>query len=201
MKILLIDNRDSFTFNLADSCARLGAYVKVVRNNICAAAALDRAQREGMMLVLSPGPGHPRDAGCCMELIGLAKGRVPLIGVCLGHQAMVLEAGGIVERAPEIVHGKTSMMRHDRTGPFSGLPSPIAIGRYHSLCTPNPPANFTVHGEIGGMAMAISDEKALQIGLQFHPESILTPMGDPLLANILAWAQTRRAGTAMDLAQ
>jgi len=188
VKILLIDNRDSFTFNLADSCARLGAYVKVVRNSITAPAALDRARREGMMIMLSPGPGHPRDAGCCMELIALAKGRVPLIGVCLGHQAMVLEAGGTVERAAAIVHGKTSLMRHDGQGPFAGLQSPLAIGRYHSLCTPNPPANFTVHGAIDGMAMAISDEKALQVGLQFHPESILTPMGDPLLANILSWA-------------
>ena len=188
MKILLIDNRDSFTFNLADSCARLGAYVKVVRNSITAPAALDRARREGMMIMLSPGPGHPRDAGCCMELITLAKGNVPLIGVCLGHQAMVLEAGGTVERAAAIVHGKTSLMRHDGQGPFVGLPNPLAIGRYHSLCTPNPPANFTVHGAIDGMAMAISDVAALQVGLQFHPESILTPMGDPLLANILKWA-------------
>lgn len=188
MKVLLIDNRDSFTFNLADSCARLGAYVKVVRNSITAPAALDRARREGMMIMVSPGPGHPRDAGCCMELIALAKGRAPLIGVCLGHQAMVLEAGGTVERAAAIVHGKTSLMRHDGQGPFAGLPNPLAIGRYHSLCTPNPPANFTVHGAIDGMAMAISDESALQVGLQFHPESILTPMGDPLLANILKWA-------------
>lgn len=198
MKILLIDNRDSFTFNLADSCARLGAYVKVVRNSISAEAALARAEREGMMIVLSPGPGHPRDAGCCMELIALAKGRVPLIGICLGHQAMVLEAGGEVVRAPEIVHGKTSMMRHDATGPFEGLPNPLAIGRYHSLCTPTPPANFTVHGEIGGMAMAISDGGAKQVGLQFHPESILTPMGDRLLANILAWADERRDAPAME---
>ncbi len=198
MKILLIDNRDSFTFNLADSCARLGAYVKVVRNSISADAALARAEREGMMIVLSPGPGHPRDAGCCMELIALAKGRVPLIGICLGHQAMVLESGGEVVRAPEIVHGKTSMMRHDASGPFAGLPNPLAIGRYHSLCTPNPPANFTVHGEIGGMAMAISDGAAKQVGLQFHPESILTPMGDRLLANILAWAEERRDAPAME---
>jgi len=191
MKILLIDNRDSFTFNLADSCARLGAYVKVVRNSISAEAALARAKREGMMILLSPGPGHPQDAGCCMALIALAKGRMPLIGICLGHQAMVLEAGGEVTRAPEIVHGKTSLMRHDSSGPFAGLPNPLAIGRYHSLCTPNPPANFTVHGEVGGMAMAISDSDAKQVGLQFHPESILTPMGDPLLTNILRWASQR----------
>jgi len=191
MKILLIDNRDSFTFNLADSCARLGAYVKVVRNSISAEAALARAEREGMMIILSPGPGHPNDAGCCMALIALAKGRIPLIGICLGHQAILLEAGGTVVRAPEIVHGKTSMMSHDESGPFAGLPNPLAIGRYHSLCTPTPPSNFTVHGQIDGMAMAVSDSAAKQVGLQFHPESILTPMGDPLLANILRWASER----------
>ena len=193
MKILLIDNRDSFTFNLADACARLGAYVKVVRNNIPAGAVLARATREGMTLLLSPGPGHPRDAGCCMELIALAKGRVPLIGVCLGHQAMVLEAGGTVDRAPTIVHGKTSPLDHDGSGPFAGLPSPLAVGRYHSLCTPNPPANFTVHGSIDGMAMAISDAAAMQVGLQFHPESILTPLGDRLLGNILSWTEALRS--------
>ena len=194
MNILLIDNRDSFTFNLADACARLGAYVKVVRNTIAAEAALERAEREGMNLLLSPGPGHPRDAGCTMALIALAKGRIPVIGVCLGHQAMVLEAGGAVERAPAIVHGKTSRIEHDGTGPFEGLASPMAVGRYHSLCTPNPPANFTVHAAIDGMAMAISDARAKQVGVQFHPESILTPMGDQLLGGILRWTEALRSG-------
>lgn len=193
MNILLIDNRDSFTFNLADACARLGAYVKVVRNSISAEAAIERAERDECVLLLSPGPGHPRDAGCCMELIALAKGRIPLIGVCLGHQAMVLEAGGTVERAPAIVHGKTSVITHDGTGPFAGVPSPLAVGRYHSLCTPNPPANFTVHCAIDDMAMGISDVAAKQVGLQFHPESILTPQGDRLLAQMLVWTQEQRA--------
>ena len=194
MNILLIDNRDSFTFNLADACARLGAEVKVVRNNITADAALARAEREERVILLSPGPGHPRDAGCCMELIALAKTRVPLIGVCLGHQAMVLEAGGGVERAPEIVHGKASRMDHDGSGPFAGVASPMAVGRYHSLCTPRPPANFTVHAAIDGMAMAISDPQAKQVGVQFHPESILTPMGDQLLGAILRWTEALRSG-------
>ena len=194
MNILLIDNRDSFTFNLADACARLGAQVKVVRNNIAADAALARAEREARVILLSPGPGHPRDAGCCMELIALAKTRVPLIGVCLGHQAMVLEAGGSVERSPDIVHGKASRMDHDGGGPFAGVASPMAVGRYHSLCTPNPPANFTVHAAIDDMAMAISDARATQVGVQVHPESILTPMGDQLLGGILRWTEALRSG-------
>ena len=195
MKILLIDNRDSFTFNLADACARLGAYVKVVRNSISVEAAIQRAEREDFVFLLSPGPGHPREAGCCLDLITAAKGKIPLIGICLGHQAIVLEAGGTVERAPEIVHGKTSALTHDGSGPFEGVPNPLAIGRYHSLCTPSPPANFTVHGAIDGMAMAISDSAAKQVGLQFHPESILTPQGDRLLAGLLAWTAARRERT------
>jgi anthranilate synthase/aminodeoxychorismate synthase-like glutamine amidotransferase len=120
-----------------------------------------------------------------MELISLAKGKVPLLGVCLGHQAMVLEAGGEVVRAPEPVHGKASLLEHDCTGPFAGVPNPIKIGRYHSLCTPNPPARFRVHAAIDGMAMAISDDGARQVGVQFHPESVLTPIGQRILANVL----------------
>ena len=196
MNILLIDNRDSFTFNLADACARLGAHVKVVRNNIAAQSAMERAEREDFVFLLSPGPGHPRDAGCCLELIAAAKGKIPLIGVCLGHQAIVLEAGGTVERAPTIVHGKTSVLPHDGSGPFDAVPNPLAVGRYHSLCTPSPPANFTVHARIGEMAMAISDSAAKQVWLQFHPESILTPQGDRLLAQLLAWTDARRERTS-----
>jgi anthranilate synthase/aminodeoxychorismate synthase-like glutamine amidotransferase len=164
---------------------RLGAKVRVVRNSIAAADALAMAEESGSHLVLSPGPGRPEEAGCCMELLGLAKGRVPLLGVCLGHQAMVLEAGGDVCRAPAPVHGKTSLLVHDGRGPFEGIDGPVQIGRYHSLCTRNVPERFTVHAETEGMAMAISDAVALQTGLQFHPESILTPTGNRILANIL----------------
>lgn len=98
---------------------------------------------------------------------------------------MVLEAGGTVVRAPEAVHGKSSLLEHDGTGLFLGVPNPARIGRYHSLCTPNPPERFKVHATIDGMAMAISDEQAMQVGVQFHPESLLTPMGQKILANVL----------------
>jgi len=169
------------------------------------------------VIVLSPGPGKPEDAGCCMELIALAKGRVPVLGICLGHQAIVKEAGGSVCRAPEPVHGKTSLLEHDGRGAFEGLPNPVRVGRYHSLCTrqlpnrfiihahiafeglPNPvrvgryhslctrqlPNRFIIHAHIGGMAMGISDPDAMQTGIQFHPESILTTHGDRMLANVL----------------
>ncbi|HEX8668593.1 MAG TPA: gamma-glutamyl-gamma-aminobutyrate hydrolase family protein [Allosphingosinicella sp.] len=186
--VLLIDNLDSFTFNLVEAFERLGPEVQVLRNSVPAADALAVAQEKDSLIVLSPGPGRPEDAGCMLELIGLAMGKVPMLGVCLGHQGMVQQAGGAVTRAPEPVHGKASLLVHDGEGPFAGIDEPIHIGRYHSLCTRDLPARFRVHASIEGMAMAISDREALQTGLQFHPESILTRGGDTMLANILGGA-------------
>src|SRR5690348_364702 len=183
--VLMVDNHDSFTFNIVEAVERLGATVRTVRNEIAAADAFEQAREAHAIILVSPGPGRPEEAGCSMELIRLAKGKVPLFGVCLGHQAMVLEAGGEVVRAPEPVHGKASALDHDGTGMFQGVPNPIKIGRYHSLCTPNPPARFHVHAAIDGMAMAISDAAARQVGVQFHPESVLTPVGLKILANVL----------------
>ena len=183
--VLMVDNHDSFTFNIVEALERLGASVRTVRNEIAAEDALAQARRSEAMILISPGPGRPEDAGCCVELIRLAKGDVPLFGVCLGQQAMVLEAGGEVVRANEAVHGKSSQLEHDGDGPFAGLPNPIKIGRYHSLGTPNPPSRFRVHATIDGMAMAISDATAKQVGVQFHPESVLTPTGQRMLENVL----------------
>jgi anthranilate synthase/aminodeoxychorismate synthase-like glutamine amidotransferase len=186
--VLLIDNLDSFSFNLVESFERLGCAVQVLRNSVDPARALAVAEAKSALIVLSPGPGRPGDAGCCLELIALARGRVPLLGVCLGHQAIVQQAGGEVSRAPEPVHGKVSLLAHDGAGPMRGLESPIGIGRYHSLCTRDLPARFHIHGAIDGMAMVIGDPDARQTGLQFHPESILTRSGDRILANILEGA-------------
>ena len=186
MNVLMIDNLDSFTFNLVEAMQRLGAKVRVLRNSVSARAALAEAEASGASILLSPGPGAPEDAGCCLDLIALAKGKVQLAGICLGHQAIVKEAGGTVERSPEPVHGKSSLIAHDGAGPFAGIEGPVQIGRYHSLCTRNLPDRFRVHAEIDGMAMAISDPQAKQAGLQFHPESILTPAGNRILANLLA---------------
>ena len=183
--LLIVDNHDSFTFNIVEALERLGAQVRTVRNEIAAQDAFEQAFRADAIILLSPGPGRPEAAGSCLDLITLAKGKVPLFGVCLGHQALVLEAGGEVVRAPEAVHGMASLLDHDGEGPFAGVPSPIKIGRYHSLCTPAPPARFHVHAAIDGMAMAISDCEARQVGLQFHPESILTPVGQRILGNVL----------------
>ena len=183
--VLMIDNHDSFTFNIVEALERLGASVRTVRNEIAAGDAFEQARASDAMILISPGPGRPEDAGCCIDLIRLAKGKVPLFGVCLGQQAMVLEAGGEVVRADQAVHGKASLLEHDGEGPFAGLPNPIKIGRYHSLATPNPPDRFRVHGAIDGMAMAISDREAKQVAVQFHPESVLSPLGQRMLANVL----------------
>lgn len=183
--VLFIDNLDSFTFNLVEAFERLDAEVQVLRNSAPAAEALALAEAKGSLIVLSPGPGRPETAGSMMELIDLALGKVPVLGICLGHQGIVLHAGGEVSRAPEPVHGKASLLQHDGAGPFAGLDQPIPIGRYHSLCTRKIPNRFVVHASTDGMAMALSDPQAKQIGLQFHPESILTRGGDAILDNVL----------------
>ena len=133
-----------------------------------------------------------------MELIALAAGLVPLIGVCLGHQAIVMHHGGRVVRAHEPCHGKSSVIEHDGEGPFASLPNPMRVGRYHSLCTPlnDIPDALRVHAVLDGMAMAVSHVDDGQFGLQFHPESILTPLGARLLDGLLAWAEERRIALA-----
>jgi anthranilate synthase/aminodeoxychorismate synthase-like glutamine amidotransferase len=194
MNVLLIDNRDSFTFSLAEACRVAGATVEVVRNSIPAADALAYALRHQALIMISPGPGGPRDAGCCLELIALAAGRVPVIGICLGHQAIVEHHGGRVVRAHEPCHGKSSAVEHDGSGPFTGLPSPMRVGRYHSLCTPlnDIPEGLAVQALLDGMAMAVRNQADGQFGLQFHPESILTPMGARLIDGMLGWGEERR---------
>ncbi|HXG99707.1 MAG TPA: gamma-glutamyl-gamma-aminobutyrate hydrolase family protein [Sphingomicrobium sp.] len=184
--VLLIDNLDSFSFNLVEAFERQGAMVQVLRNTVHAGQALAVARANDGLIVLSPGPGRPEDAGCTLELIRCALGKVPVLGICLGHQAIVHQSGGAIERAPRPVHGRSTTLHHDGTGPFAGLDGPVTVGRYHSLCTRNVPERFRVHAAVDGMAMAISDEAAMQTGLQFHPESILTPDGDRMLANIFA---------------
>jgi anthranilate synthase/aminodeoxychorismate synthase-like glutamine amidotransferase len=193
--MLLIDNHDSFTFNLVECFAGLGLSVRVIRNDIAADEALQLAIDGDCAITISPGPGHPRDAGCTVELIRKAKGRVPLLGVCLGQQAMVYERGGEIARADEIVHGKSFAIEHDGSALFEGIPNPLRVGRYHSLCTPDPPG-YQVHARIGRMAMAISDPGARQYAVQFHPESVLTPHGDKLIGNIVR-ALGRPSGAAL----
>lgn len=182
--ILLIDNYDSFTFNLYQALGTLGADITVRYNDQVSGDDLEQADA----IVISPGPGNPDQAGQTLDVIRTQAGRLPILGVCLGHQAIAQAFGGRVVRAPRLMHGKTSRIYHDSRGLYDGLPNPVEVGRYHSLIVDEsslPPefeiASYTSEGEIMGIR-----HRELPIeGVQFHPESILTPQGPRLLQNFL----------------
>jgi anthranilate synthase/aminodeoxychorismate synthase-like glutamine amidotransferase len=185
-RILLIDNYDSFTYNLVQAFLVLGAEVDVHRND---AISVEEALAQGHShLVISPGPGTPRDAGVSMSMIEAFTGRIPIFGVCLGHQSLVEVFGGRVVRAPRLMHGKVSQVLHDGKGLYAGMPAEFDAGRYHSLiASPEAiPAVLevtarTAEGEIMGVR-----HRSLPIeGVQFHPESVLTPDGPLLMGNFL----------------
>jgi anthranilate synthase component 2 len=190
MNVLFIDNFDSFTYNLVDEFRKRGANVRVWRNNVTARDALAEIVdlTPPRLIVISPGPSTPAEAGCCIELIRLAAGKVPLFGVCLGHQAIVEAFGGKVSRAERAMHGKTSMIEHDGTTLFRDLPSPMRVGRYHSLVAGMLPDSLRETARTGNYVMAIEHKELPILGLQFHPESILTPEGGPILDRVVAWA-------------
>ena len=189
VRILLIDNYDSFTYNLVQAFAAMGAEVLVFRND-----AIDKGRALELgptHLVISPGPGRPEDAGVSLAMIDVFSERVPMLGVCLGHQCLVSHFGGDIVRADRLMHGKTSMVKHDNQTVFAGLSQPFEAGHYHSLCANHAslPGNLeltaeTEEGEIMGVR-----HKALPLeGVQFHPESILTPEGGKLLDNFMRMA-------------
>jgi anthranilate synthase/aminodeoxychorismate synthase-like glutamine amidotransferase len=186
-RLLLIDNYDSFTYNLVQAFLVLGADVHVHRNDRIGVE--DAVALEPTHLCISPGPGTPADAGVSMRMIERFAGEVPVLGVCLGHQALVEVFGGVIVRAPRLMHGKTSAVRHDGRGVFAGLPNPLEAGRYHSLIA----ERGNLPGELEVTAWTAEDEimgvrhRSLAVdGVQFHPESILTPEGPQLLASFLA---------------
>lgn len=186
---LVVDNHDSFTFNLVDQLALQGAECTVVRNDLPAASILARAEEDGArLIVLSPGPGAPREAGSCLELIRLAAGRTPVLGVCLGHQAIVEAFGGEVGPADTIEHGKTALTRHQGHLLFVGVPSEFRVGRYHSLIARRVPNELEVIAGDHRCVMAVAHRTFPIYGLQFHPESILTLSGPRILANVLTLA-------------
>ncbi|KFZ37975.1 anthranilate synthase subunit II [Shewanella mangrovi] len=187
MKIYLLDNFDSFTYNLVDQFRSLGFEVVVYRHNINAGYLADLMLSEPgkTALVLSPGPGEPRDAGSMMELIDKVAGKLPILGICLGHQALVEHYGGKVGRASQIVHGKSSAVEHTGKGVFAGMPSPLPVARYHSLVATQVPDCLDVIASFEGMPMAIEHHQDHAVGFQFHPESILTTMGSKLLVQTL----------------
>jgi anthranilate synthase/aminodeoxychorismate synthase-like glutamine amidotransferase len=183
----MIDNYDSFTYNLVQYLGELGAELAVYRND---AITVDEVLRLGPAgIVVSPGPGTPREAGVSVPVIRRCAERAPILGVCLGHQAIGEVFGGIVERAPLPVHGKTAFIHHDGRGVFTGLPSPFEATRYHSLVVRRAglPACLEVSAESDdGLVMGLRHRDLPVEGVQFHPESILTASGKALLANFLA---------------
>lgn len=187
--ILLIDNYDSFTYNLYQSLAGQGAEVEVFRND--ALTAEEAVGLRPSAVVLSPGPGRPQGAGICLELLAALPERVPLLGVCLGHQALVEHYGGALELDPVPTHGKASLVHHEENGLFQGLPNPFPAGRYHSLRAVRSALPSVLHLNAWtdeDLVMGVRHEAAPRFGLQFHPESILTPLGDRILARFLSLA-------------
>jgi len=182
--LLMIDNYDSFTYNLVHLFQELGAEVRVFRNDAITveeAEALAPAQ-----LVISPGPGRPADAGVSVELIRRLGPRVPTLGVCLGHQAIVEAFGGEIGQARALLHGKSSSVEHDGKGVFRGLPDPIEAGRYHSLAALRVPDELEVTARTpDGEVMGVRHRELPIEGVQFHPESVLTPLGPELARNFL----------------
>lgn len=230
-KIFMLDNLDSFTYNLFDEFRCLGFEPTIYRNTLSADFIIEQIERctDPVLLVLSPGPGEPANAGCLMELIEKTAGKYPTLGICLGHQALVQHYGGTVERAPEIIHGKSSNVTHCQSGAFENIINPLPVARYHSLVATNVSSPLTLlaqcplHNPIQDMedvaqnmsnkqpsnskneseqlVMAIGHETHPVIGFQFHPESILTTYGTPLLAQsvdflIKSQASTSQANTS-----
>lgn len=186
--IVLLDNFDSFTWNLVEQFRSDGFPVTVFRNSVPAAVVVETLQRPGSILVLSPGPGHPSAAGNMPELLKSQLGRVPVIGICLGHQAIINAYGGEVGGAREVFHGKHSLITHNGEAMFRGLPCPLQVARYHSLAGTRIPPELDVVANMEDTVMAVVHQRDRVCGFQFHPESIMTPQGGVLLRQTVAWA-------------
>lgn len=192
--ILMVDNYDSFTYNLVQMLSAAGAEILVLRNDAESAEAMLARGAEG--IVLSPGPGRPEDAGVCLDILR-SRADVPILGVCLGHQALGMAFGATVGRAPRQMHGKTSMVRHQDLGVFAGLPNPFEATRYHSLDV----KRETVPEELEPIAWSEDDDVLMGLrhrtlpyqGVQFHPESVLTGAGAHLLGNFLSFCREHAA--------
>jgi len=194
-RLLLIDNYDSFTYNLVQAFLVLGAEVEVHRNDALTPAAARAIAPTH--LCISPGPGTPHDAGVSMDMIREFAGQIPVLGVCLGHQSIVEVFGGEVVRAGRLMHGKTSLVRHDARTLFAGIPQPCEVGRYHSLIAEptSLPAVLEVSAHTAeGEIMAVRHRTLTVEGVQFHPESILTPEGPRMLGNYLRYSTGARPG-------
>jgi para-aminobenzoate synthetase component II len=198
-RVLVVDNYDSFVFNLVQYLAQLGADVVVRRNDEVTVDDVDELGVDGVLL--SPGPGRPEDAGICVELIRARAESLPILGVCLGHQAIAVAYGGSVVRAPELLHGKVSQVSHEGAGVLAGLPNPFIATRYHSLAVDpeSLPAELEVTARsTSGVVMGLRHRDRPVEGVQFHPESVLTEGGHRLLANWLRGCGDLSAGDRVD---
>lgn len=186
MSLLLLDNYDSFTYNVYQLLSELGVDVEVIRNDQTTVPEVEAKHYEG--IVISPGPGVPKDAGISEDLIRTLGGKVPILGICLGHQAIGEVFGGKIVRAAEIIHGKVSPIRHNGRGLYAGLPQDVEVGRYHSLIIDRAtlPDCLEVTSELAdGTIMGVRHKEMDIEGIQFHPESILTPAGRTMMQNFL----------------
>jgi para-aminobenzoate synthetase component 2 len=182
----VVDNYDSFVYNLVQYMAELGAEVTVLRNDEVSAAQVAEMALDGVLV--SPGPGHPRDAGSCVEIIRYCgEVGIPMFGVCLGHQALGEAFGATIDRAPELLHGRSSLVEHEGDGVFAGVSNPLVVGRYHSLVVEDQglPPEFAVTARSHGLIMGMRHRTLPLEGVQFHPESVLTQDGYRMLANWL----------------
>ena len=185
--ILFIDNFDSFTYNLVDEFLKRGCNVDVYRNNTPMKSIEEVVGKiKPDLIILSPGPSSPKNAGNCMEMVMTYGKNIPLLGVCLGHQVIIEAFGGTVERAPEPMHGKASYITHNSTGIFQGLPNPLYVGRYHSLCGVKIPSCLEETAQVGQVNMAVKHREFPIVGVQFHPESVLTTEGYKIIENVLS---------------
>lgn len=187
MKVLMIDNFDSFTYNLVDEFEKRNCNVEVYRNNI----GLDNFEKivnemKPNLIIISPGPASPKDAGISIDVIKKYSGKISIFGVCLGHQCIIEAFDGIVDRAPEVLHGKPSRITHDKKSIFRNIENPFQAGRYHSLAGAKIPEGLVVSAETDtGIVMGVRHKKFFVEGVQFHPESILTPSGGLLIENLI----------------
>jgi len=191
VRVLLVDNYDSFVYNLVQELGELGADPVVYRNDAIDIAGIRQEKPDAVLI--SPGPGRPEDAGISMAVVGELAGEIPILGVCLGHQVIGQVFGGTVVRAPRLMHGKTSEVTHDGTGIFADLPQPLVATRYHSLVVApeSVPDSLAVTATAAdGVVMGLRHRSLPVEGVQFHPESIFTPSGPTLLGNFLAQVAT-----------
>ena len=186
VRMLLVDNYDSFTYNLVQAFAAHGAEVMVYRNDMISVD--EGLALKPTHLVISPGPGRPEDAGVSLDMIAAFAGKIPVLGVCLGHQSIVQQQGGVIVRAERLMHGKTSEIKHDGKSVFEGISQPFEVGRYHSLCAEadSLPDMLEVSAETDdGVVMGVRHKTQQIEGVQFHPESVLTPEGETLMTNFM----------------